>query len=92
MRDADCAIIVFDLANRKSYENLCVWNNMFDQYRQGSSIKAVVGNKSDLSDNRFVFNYNLGRWRKVRRRSMRLVLRRGILRFRRRRGRSWRRC
>ncbi|CAH0385845.1 unnamed protein product [Bemisia tabaci] len=49
-RDAQGAILVFDVTNRKSFEKLETWLNELDTYATKSSLKKmVVGNKTDMS-------------------------------------------
>jgi GTPase SAR1 family protein len=50
MKDANCAVMVYDITKRSSLENLRVWNEMFEQHQTPDAIKVFVGNKIDLSD------------------------------------------
>ena len=36
----------------QTFENLKIWENMFEEYRRIDSIKIVVGNKVDLKSER----------------------------------------
>jgi small GTP-binding protein len=49
-RDADAALIVFDLSNRNSFHNLAEWVALFRHVRPISSIVLIVGNKCDRQD------------------------------------------
>ena len=48
MKDANCAILVYDVSKKSSLDNLKVWNNMFEDHRLPDAIKIFVGNKTDL--------------------------------------------
>jgi len=52
MKDADCAVIVYDITNRKSFQNIVFWNNLFEEHKQDGAIKFLIGNKADLSEDR----------------------------------------
>lgn len=51
-RDARAAMLVFDLTNHESFENLGVWKEMLSNESDAAFI--IVGNKSDLVDERAV--------------------------------------
>ena len=53
-RGANVALIVFDLTNRKSFDNLPLWIENF--YKNGPEQKNIIliGNKNDLADQRQV--------------------------------------
>lgn len=53
-RNADAAIIVFDLTNRESFQNVGVWHENIRNYSGDTTTNLLVGNKSDLEDNREV--------------------------------------
>lgn len=50
MKDANCAVMVYDITKRSSLENLRVWNEMFELHQTPDAIKVFVGNKIDLPD------------------------------------------
>jgi small GTP-binding protein len=50
MKDANCAVMVYDITKRQTLENLKVWNEMFEQHQTPDAIKVFVGNKTDLAD------------------------------------------
>ncbi|GMT14369.1 hypothetical protein PFISCL1PPCAC_5666, partial [Pristionchus fissidentatus] len=55
MRNADAAIIVFDLTNRSSFEEVTKWENELIRCCSSSSPSIVlIGNKADLSHKRVV--------------------------------------
>ena len=54
-RHADCAIIVYDIADRKSFDRIKHWFDQCINQFCGSRISvAIVGNKTDLNDQRQV--------------------------------------
>jgi hypothetical protein len=58
MKDAHCAILVYDSSKPKTLANLKVWNDMFEDNKCAESIKVFVGmrfviikgNKIDLEE------------------------------------------
>ena len=46
-KNSSLAIIVYSLDNRKSFEDLCIWNNILTEL-SFECMKYLVGNKSDL--------------------------------------------
>lgn len=48
------AIIVFDLTNKESFNNINTWLDMIKENAPEETIKILVGNKSDLKTNRMV--------------------------------------
>lgn len=53
-RGAHCILMVCDVTNRESFDNLKVYLNGIDRYATEGVPKMVVGNKSDLGDRRQV--------------------------------------
>lgn len=51
---ADGIILVYDITNRQSFENLDKWIEKIQSCSQPGSIVYIVGNKSDLHDDRVV--------------------------------------
>jgi Ras-related protein Rab-1A len=47
-------IVVFDVCDRKSYEDVVNWLNEADKYSNPDAIRILVGNKSDMPDQRQV--------------------------------------
>ena len=50
MKDANCAVMVFDISKKSSLLNLKVWNDMFEEHQMPDAVKVVVGNKIDLAE------------------------------------------
>ena len=55
MKDAHCAILVYDVSKPKTLANLKIWNDMFEDNKSLESIKIfvgtiffILGNKVDL--------------------------------------------
>jgi Ras-related protein Rab-1A len=57
-RGAHGVLLIFDLTNNKSFENLKMWVNEIDKYAPESIQSIVIGNKSDLIAEREV-NYDI---------------------------------
>lgn len=51
---AHAVVIVYDITNKKSFENLRSWLDDVERYCKKDAIKILVGNKKDLNDNRQV--------------------------------------
>jgi hypothetical protein len=43
MKDAHCAILVYDCTKPKTLANLKIWNDMFEDNKSLESIKVFVG-------------------------------------------------
>ena len=56
-RSSAGAFIVFDLTNRKSFENCVTWLNDVQTHGNEKIVASIIGNKSDLKD-RYNFSYN----------------------------------
>ena len=50
MKDANCAVMVYDVARKSTLTNLKIWNDMFEEHQIPDAVKVVVGNKIDLTD------------------------------------------
>jgi small GTP-binding protein len=50
MKDANCAVMVYDVSKKPSLDNLKVWNEMFEEHQTPDAVKVLVGNKIDLTD------------------------------------------
>ena len=57
-RGADCCALVYDLTNANSFENIDKWKNGFIEHAAPHDPATfpfiLIGNKSDLEDNRIV--------------------------------------
>ena len=53
-KNAKCVILVFDITNRKSFENLDSWLDEVFNYTHEGILVVVIGNKSDLQNDRKV--------------------------------------
>jgi len=54
IRDSSVAIVVYDITNRKSFENVQKWHDDVRAERGNEVIVFLVGNKTDLADKRQV--------------------------------------
>ena len=52
-RNASLAIIVYAINDKQSFEKVSIWINILKEYSQ-VTIKYLIGNKSDLEENRKV--------------------------------------
>ena len=52
--NAHAVVIVYDITNKRSFENLPLWLDDVERYCKKDAIKLLVGNKKDLSDQREV--------------------------------------
>lgn len=50
LRDSSCAIVVFDLTRRSSFENIETWLAMYRENRSESPVVVLAGNKSDAAE------------------------------------------
>jgi Ras-related protein Rab-6A len=48
LRDASCAVFVYDVLRENSFDDLTEWIQMFDNYKRKDSIMVIVGNKIDI--------------------------------------------
>jgi GTPase SAR1 family protein len=48
LRDANCAVFVYDVSRQNSFDGLTEWIQMFDNYKRKDSIMVIVGNKIDI--------------------------------------------
>lgn len=54
IRDCQAALIVFDLTNEESYDNVAKWIDFVKENRGDDAAVVVIGNKLDLKDERKV--------------------------------------
>ena len=53
-KNSACALIVYDITKRKSFENVMTWIKECENECSDNIVKVLVGNKSDLSNQREV--------------------------------------
>jgi len=53
-RKAACALLVYDLTRRETFNHLATWLEDARQHASSDMIIMLIGNKSDLTDNRVV--------------------------------------
>lgn len=53
-RNALCIILIYDITNRKSFDNLVYWINEIRNHSSTESIIYLVGNKTDLANLRAI--------------------------------------
>ncbi|XP_021747116.1 GTP-binding protein YPTM2-like [Chenopodium quinoa] len=53
-RGAHGIIIVYDVTDQQSFDNVKQWLNEIDRYASDNVVKILVGNKSDLTSNKVV--------------------------------------
>ena len=54
IREAQVILLIFDISNRKSFENIPNWFSEVLNVKNDEAVFALIGNKMDLSDNREV--------------------------------------
>jgi len=53
-RGANGLIIVFDVTNQKSFDNIQKWLDDVERHATGNVVRMLVGNKCDLTDKRVI--------------------------------------
>lgn len=53
LKDSNLCILVYDVGNIKSLENVLKWMELYNQHKERSSFCIAVGNKSDLVNRYF---------------------------------------
>jgi len=48
LKDAKCALIIFDVTNRDSLNNVESWLNLYNENKSGEGFTFLIGNKIDL--------------------------------------------
>lgn len=48
LKDAHCALIVFDVTSKNSLGEVETWVNLFNENKVGESFIVLIGNKIDL--------------------------------------------
>ena len=62
-RGAHGIIIVYDISDRNSFLHIKDWMDDINKYTDNNPIKLVVGNKSDLSDQRQVSQLDINKFK-----------------------------
>ena len=57
IRDSSVAVVVYDITNRASFQNTSKWVDDVRAERGNDVIIVLVGNKTDLSDKRYVSHF-----------------------------------
>lgn len=52
MRDANCAVIVYDVNNKETFNRCKSWYDFYKLHKNHESIVVIVGNKIDIMENR----------------------------------------
>lgn len=55
IRDSNVAVIVYDITNVNSFQNINKWYEDVKAARGKEVLVVIVGNKADLAENRFLF-------------------------------------
>eukprot|EP01129_Flabellula_baltica_P007806 TRINITY_DN3050_c0_g1_i1.p1 TRINITY_DN3050_c0_g1~~TRINITY_DN3050_c0_g1_i1.p1 ORF type:complete len:211 (+),score=45.24 TRINITY_DN3050_c0_g1_i1:49-681(+) len=53
-RDCSVAVICYDITNEESFENIGIWMDEIQEDRRDEVIMILVGNKTDLEENRVI--------------------------------------
>ena len=61
-RSSAAALVVFDITNRKSFEDIGVWVQEFRNVAGENTIVLLVGNKIDLASNRVITQEEAQEW------------------------------
>ena len=55
-RGCHVILVVFDVTERKSFQNVTTWVECIDKFAKSNVLRILVGNKTDLEDKRVVTN------------------------------------
>ena len=55
-RGCHVILVVFDVTDRKSFQNVTTWVECIDKFAKSNVLKVLVGNKTDLEEKRIVTN------------------------------------
>jgi len=47
IRDAHCAVFVYDITRRDSFQNVDGWLELFKNFKNDEAVMILVGNKAD---------------------------------------------
>ena len=53
-RGCHVVLIVYDVTSKKSFENVTTWVECVDKFAKSNVLRILVGNKTDLEDNRVI--------------------------------------
>ena len=53
-RGCHVVLIVYDITSKKSFENVTTWVECVDKFAKSNVLRILVGNKTDLGDNRVI--------------------------------------
>ena len=53
-RGCHVILVVFDVTERKSFQNVTTWVECIDKFAKSNVLRILVGNKTDLEDKRVV--------------------------------------
>ena len=62
LKDAHCALVVFDLTCKKSLAEVEMWNTIFNENKNSDGFVVLVGNKLDLDRERDVSREEADQW------------------------------
>jgi Ras-related protein Rab-6A len=48
LKDAKCALLIVDVSNPNSLNNILMWLNLYNENRTGEGFAVMIGNKMDL--------------------------------------------
>lgn len=54
IRDAHCAVFVYDITRRDSFDGIDSWLELYRNYHSEDAVAILVGNKADLREDRKV--------------------------------------
>jgi small GTP-binding protein len=54
IRDAHCAVFVYDIARAETFRNIDSWVELFRNYKNDQAVMILVGNKADMGVGRQV--------------------------------------
>ena len=55
-RGCHVILVVFDVTDRKSFQNVTTWVECIDKFAKSNVLRILVGNKTDLTDKRVISN------------------------------------